>query len=147
MNVKFPDITLLSVYGRLIQTQKDWTDERLLFAIQGYKEFLALCKATPDETHEPTADVDEVWHTHILFTEDYADFCADYFGYFLHHKPYLSGAEVTTFGLVTPEVATCGSNPKKTAKATCSNADPTCSNVRPTCSNIRRAATPFVAFA
>ena len=28
-----------------------------------------------------------MWHTFLLFTRDYADFCARYFGFFLHHAP------------------------------------------------------------
>jgi hypothetical protein len=37
-----------------------------------------------------TADIgwlDEMWHTFVLFTIDYADFCERYFGFFLHHVP------------------------------------------------------------
>ena len=30
--------------------------------------------------------VDEMWHTHILRTRDYADFCATKFGRFIHHE-------------------------------------------------------------
>jgi hypothetical protein len=28
-----------------------------------------------------------MWHTFLLFTMDYADFCERYFGHFLHHVP------------------------------------------------------------
>ena len=31
--------------------------------------------------------LDEMWHTFLLFTRDYADFCERYFGFFLHHIP------------------------------------------------------------
>lgn len=31
--------------------------------------------------------LDEMWHTFILFTKDYHDFCQEYFGYYLHHFP------------------------------------------------------------
>ncbi|WP_438019846.1 hypothetical protein WMF18_12600 [Sorangium sp. So ce315] len=31
--------------------------------------------------------VDEVWHQFALFTIEYADFCARFFGRFLHHAP------------------------------------------------------------
>jgi hypothetical protein len=30
--------------------------------------------------------IDEMWHTHILRTRDYADFCAANFGGFIHHE-------------------------------------------------------------
>lgn len=31
--------------------------------------------------------IDMMWHTFLLFTEDYADFCQSHFGFFLHHRP------------------------------------------------------------
>lgn len=31
--------------------------------------------------------LDEMWHTFILFTKDYHDFCQKYFGDYLHHFP------------------------------------------------------------
>jgi hypothetical protein len=31
--------------------------------------------------------VDLMWHTFLLFTEDYAAFCDRYFGFFIHHIP------------------------------------------------------------
>lgn len=31
--------------------------------------------------------IDWMWHTFILFTCDYADFCEEHFGFFVHHTP------------------------------------------------------------
>ncbi len=31
--------------------------------------------------------IDMMWHTFLLYTEDYARFCDHYFGFFLHHQP------------------------------------------------------------
>jgi hypothetical protein len=31
--------------------------------------------------------IDEMWHTFILCTRDYTDFCNQYFGFYIHHKP------------------------------------------------------------
>lgn len=31
--------------------------------------------------------LDLMWHTFLLFTKDYADFCNQYFGFFIHHTP------------------------------------------------------------
>ena len=31
--------------------------------------------------------IDDMWHVFILDTHDYADFCARYFGRFIHHDP------------------------------------------------------------
>jgi hypothetical protein len=33
------------------------------------------------------AKIDHMWHSFLLFTHDYADFCLRYFGFFLHHIP------------------------------------------------------------
>jgi hypothetical protein len=32
-------------------------------------------------------EIDEMWHEFILFTEDYTNFCLQYFGKYLHHLP------------------------------------------------------------
>jgi hypothetical protein len=31
--------------------------------------------------------IDWMWHTFLLFTRDYADFCHEHFGFFIHHVP------------------------------------------------------------
>ena len=31
--------------------------------------------------------VDLMWHTFLLFSRDYAEFCEKYFGFFIHHAP------------------------------------------------------------
>lgn len=33
------------------------------------------------------AIIDEVWHTFILYTKDYAHFCLTHFGKYMHHAP------------------------------------------------------------
>lgn len=35
----------------------------------------------------PLLVLDEMWHTFILFTRPYAEFCGRYFGRFVHHMP------------------------------------------------------------
>lgn len=32
-------------------------------------------------------EIDEMWHEFILFTQDYSDFCYQYFGEYMHHLP------------------------------------------------------------
>lgn len=34
--------------------------------------------------------IDEMWHTFILHTIDYGEFCLKYFGQFIHHRPSTS---------------------------------------------------------
>lgn len=38
--------------------------------------------------HHEMRDIDDMWHTFILHTQDYADFCHLYFDDFLHHVPH-----------------------------------------------------------
>jgi len=37
--------------------------------------------------HQEMKEIDDMWHTFILFTKDYADFCQRYFENFIHHDP------------------------------------------------------------
>lgn len=41
--------------------------------------------------HQEMSDIDDMWHTFLLFTRDYQSFCRDYLGnIFFHHEPALS---------------------------------------------------------
>ena len=46
-----------------------------------------------------STDVDELWHAFILFTKEYADFCKQTCGYFVHHAPTIKEEKTTR----TPE--------------------------------------------
>jgi hypothetical protein len=37
--------------------------------------------------------IDEMWHNFILFTQEYQQFCAFYFGSYLHHSPATKAAK------------------------------------------------------
>jgi hypothetical protein len=50
------------------------------------KKFLFIC-ATKEGNFSPSFVIDDIWHTFILFTKDYANFCNDYLGKFIHHAP------------------------------------------------------------
>ncbi|MER5662673.1 hypothetical protein [Streptomyces mirabilis] len=49
----------------------------------------------------PSQQVDPGWHTLILHTDWYADWCDRNFGYFLHHQP---NSKTRTHGLMTDVV-------------------------------------------
>lgn len=40
----------------------------------------------------PSPAIDQAWHTFILHTRDYAAFCQDRYGRFIHHIPELTSA-------------------------------------------------------
>lgn len=63
-------------------------EEVIPAAITGYKRFIALTMLGYRGLDVPSEDVDEVWHTHILFTREYADFCDQLGAGFIHHVPY-----------------------------------------------------------
>lgn len=52
------------------------------------KLFLLLCAENPKQHFVPTQKIDDGWHNFILYTRDYASFCDNYFGRFLHHQPH-----------------------------------------------------------
>lgn len=60
------------------------------------KQFLFLCGTRPGIC-SPTDAIDAAWHEFILYTQDYAAFCDDMFGRFIHHVPpiYLSDEKRT----------------------------------------------------
>ncbi|MCX7125597.1 MAG: hypothetical protein NTU49_07605 [Gammaproteobacteria bacterium] len=71
-------------------------------AFHGIVQYLWLCqKHRIDRKKRPGDDslnfvcsmypemreIDDMWHTFLMFTKDYADFCEQYFGEFVHHTP------------------------------------------------------------
>lgn len=50
------------------------------------KKFLYIC-ATRKGAFSPSKVIDDVWHTFLLFTRDYNDFCVSHFDKFVHHVP------------------------------------------------------------
>ena len=50
------------------------------------KKFLYLCANTIDRL-APSAEIDNIWHTFILFTKDYRQYCMHFLGKFIDHIP------------------------------------------------------------
>ena len=44
--------------------------------------------------HPEMKEIDDMWHTFLLFTRDYQAFCHTYFGVFIHHVPTTEEAEL-----------------------------------------------------
>lgn len=68
---------------------KGWSHEKVERVAILYRRFLTLTRENPNSTIVPTEAIDEFWHCHILDTSKYAADCNEFFGYFLHHFPYL----------------------------------------------------------
>lgn len=54
------------------------------------KRYLALRALDPDAVYGMVGVVDKLWHVFILFTKDYARFCGEAVGFFVHHTPRTS---------------------------------------------------------
>jgi hypothetical protein len=72
--------------------QKDYnySDEDMVILEKELKRFFILSAVkTPHAggTGMYNSDVDNLWHTFILFTKDYADFCQKHMKHFIHHIP------------------------------------------------------------
>jgi hypothetical protein len=51
------------------------------------KEFMVVCAVKPG--YKVTSDpIDRMWHTFLLFTKDYKEFCEDNLGVFINHEPF-----------------------------------------------------------
>lgn len=38
--------------------------------------------------HKEMEEIDNMWHTFLLFTKDYMSFCDKYFKCYIHHNPF-----------------------------------------------------------
>ncbi len=60
--------------------------ERAEVALREVIRFLDLCAAA-GRPLTPSPRVDDAWHEFVLCTREYADFCQQHFGRFVHHDP------------------------------------------------------------
>ncbi len=69
----------------LVQVEK-WQSTQAQKACDQYRNFLFI-KRKYGEQYDipPSADIDEVWNTHILFTKQYTAFTTGIFGHYLNH--------------------------------------------------------------
>ena len=51
------------------------------------KRYLALCAINPKVSYGMKGQIDELWHTFIMFTREYQKFCKEVAGGFIHHVP------------------------------------------------------------
>lgn len=83
-----PEMDLKDIMVRAAYDHPELTPDQLEEAEDGYRRFLLLNCHYPETPMSPTSLWDKVWHTHILFTEQYQQDCLALFGRFLHHRPY-----------------------------------------------------------
>lgn len=67
-----------------------YEDEDMLLLEKELKKYLILAivhRGAELGNGMYSRDVDNLWHSFLLFTREYAAFCRDYAGFFIHHVP------------------------------------------------------------
>ena len=64
-----------------------------VYTINALREYGRFMKIVSSSTMKaaPSKVVDTVWHENIMFTKDYAKYCDDVNGSYIHHTPSLKG--------------------------------------------------------
>ena len=76
------------IRSRVAKENADWTTTRVDTAVAEYRKWLVLTALNKfGKLGMCSADVDKVWHAHILFTRKYAADCKALCGRFIHHQP------------------------------------------------------------
>jgi len=78
----------LAYLEKRLMDRQGWTAKNAKEAVRRYKNFLILILRYPDRVLAPALDIDEAWHSHILFTREYFRDCEIVFGGYLHHTPF-----------------------------------------------------------
>lgn len=74
--------------------------ENLAVVDNEFRRFMELVLCEPGPLAMIDIRADELWHTFILFTPQYKDFCDSVMGFFVHHQPRTSKTPVPS-GAVT----------------------------------------------
>ncbi|TWX68548.1 hypothetical protein ESZ36_08620 [Colwellia demingiae] len=75
-------------HGYKLQKEHNWSESKINYTINLYKEWLVLQVLYEDLSFAPSELVDEFWHIHILDTRKYMNDCNSIKGEFIHHYPY-----------------------------------------------------------
>ena len=75
--------------------QKDTgvSEKRVAILERELKRFLIVAAESRTKTIGMKGPVDDLWHTFILFTKNYAKFCDQLCGHMLHHEPTIKKGE------------------------------------------------------
>lgn len=79
-------MNLDNVHSRLVNTA-GYAQDVADLAIEMYRKFLFLKATYPKDKIVPPKLVDDVWHEHIIFTQDYIRTCEKINGAYIHHTP------------------------------------------------------------
>jgi hypothetical protein len=62
------------------------TAQEAALCFEALKQFLVVC-AVGGGAQTSSQPVDDMWHTFLLFTRDYREFCEGHLGRFIAHRP------------------------------------------------------------
>ncbi len=83
-----------------LQQKESLSEEDSHALFSDLKKFLFLCGTKEGRfPFGPPEKIDSAWHHFILFTKDYARFCHEFFGHFIHHNPVTSFNRPTETGI------------------------------------------------
>jgi uncharacterized protein (TIGR04222 family) len=79
-------------FSKKLAQENNWTLSLTNRAIEEYKKFIYLCCISPNGA-SPSAIVDEVWHMHLTYTDNYWNaFCKSTLLKDIHHHPSKGGS-------------------------------------------------------
>lgn len=88
------DLELLNGSDRFLKRlcrEQNWTNSFARRVIQEYKRFVLLAASSETQV-SPSEAIDQVWHLHLLYTQEYwGNFCKNVLEKDLHHFPALGG--------------------------------------------------------
>lgn len=79
--------TMRKVAEELEKMGERTTPEFLAAGVLALKQYYLLPIIDPRNAHAVSDTIDPFWHAHILHTRQYAAFCDDVLGSFMHHEP------------------------------------------------------------
>jgi uncharacterized protein (TIGR04222 family) len=88
---KLDDPTSAFPFSKKLAKENNWTALFTNRAIEEYKKFIFLCCISPTGA-SPSEVVDEVWHMHLTYTDNYWNqFCKQTLAKEIHHHPSKGG--------------------------------------------------------
>ncbi|MEK7584385.1 MAG: hypothetical protein AAB490_04000, partial [Patescibacteria group bacterium] len=96
------------------------TQDEAKAMIEEYRKYMGVVIAFPGEAHAMSTAVDPAWHAHIIDTRDYAAFCEEVHGRFIHHQISVDGNPLPVTGTVKRFIELYGeADPKWWGRSIC----------------------------
>jgi hypothetical protein len=77
----------MTIIKRYVVEQGLYAQDEVGVVEREYKRWMALAVCHSNMNIAMSRAVDNFWHAHILFTQDYTAMCQEIFGKYIHHRP------------------------------------------------------------